>query len=113
MKDKIIFFLFFAFLLTGFKLLYDRQAFLKQQEQLKDTQKQLQICQENLQLISQQVELDRKAYQDKLQELLKQSRKQVKVITIPKVIEKHIYISDEDCKKMGVMIDEALPYFAE
>lgn len=81
--------------------------------QLKQLQSQLQTCQENYSRLLSQVELDRKAYQDKLQELLKEARKPSKVITIPKVIEKPIYISDEDCKKMGVMIDEALRYLTE
>lgn len=77
--------------------------------QLKNLQTQLQTCQDNYSQLLSQVELDRKTYQEKLRELLKEARKPPKVITIPKVIERPIYISDEDCKKMGVMIDEAIP----
>ncbi len=76
--------------------------------QLKNLQTQLHTCQDNHSSLLSQVELDRKTYQEKLKELLKEARKPAKVITIPKVIERPIYISDEDCKKMGVMIDEAI-----
>lgn len=59
----------------------------------------------NSQLIE-QIKVQEEKYQEKVNRLLKIANKPVKVIEIPKVIEKPVYITNEDCQKMGVMIDE-------
>lgn len=108
MRDKLLLAFLLLSLILSFIVFYDRQTMKRQENQIKQLQTQLQSCQENYSSLLSQVELDRKKYEDKLKDLLKEARKSPKVITIPKVIERSIYISDEDCKKIGVMIDEAI-----
>ncbi len=59
----------------------------------------------NSQLVE-QIKVQDEKYQERVQKLLKLASKPVKVIEIPKVIEKPVYITNEECQKMGVMIDE-------
>jgi len=66
---------------------------------------QIQACKKvNAELI-QQIELDRQKYQKKIAKLLKEAHKPIKIIEVPKIIEKKVYITNEDCQKMAIMID--------
>ena len=67
---------------------------------------QLAICQKANAELTQQIELDRQKYKKKIAQLLKEANKPPKVIEIPKIIEKPIYVPTEDCQKMAIMIDE-------
>jgi len=52
--------------------------------------------------------VQKEEYQRKVSKLLKQAQKPVKVIEIPKVLEKDVKVEPEECKKMVIMIDEFL-----
>ncbi len=75
-------------------------------EEIKKLSVELAECQKiNSQLIG-EIKLNEEKYQQKIKNLLKIANKPLKVIEIPKIIEKPVEITNEDCQKMGKMIDE-------
>ncbi len=75
-------------------------------EEIKRLKVELNECQKvNSQLVS-EIKLNEERYQEKIKKILKIANKPIKVIEIPRIIEKPVPISDEDCQKMGKMIDE-------
>jgi len=69
-------------------------------------EKQLQTCQKaNMELVE-YMKIQRRRYEKKINELLKKANQPPKVIEIPKIIEKPVYVPAEDCQKMAIMIDE-------
>ena len=66
---------------------------------------QYEACQRANAELTKQIETQYSEYQKKVEKLLKEASKPPKVIEIPTIIEKPIYIPTEDCQKMGVMID--------
>lgn len=67
---------------------------------------QLKACQETNAELIRNIEEQQEKYQKKVSELLKKANKPPKVIEVPRVIEKPVYVTDEECKKMAIMIDE-------
>jgi len=53
-------------------------------------------------------ELDKHKIENRYKALLQKAMQPAKTVEIPVVIEKPIYLTNEDCQRMGVMIDEAL-----
>jgi len=53
-----------------------------------------------------ELQVQQQKYQDKVNKLLKLINKKPKVIKIPKVITKKVYVPAEDCQRMAIMIDE-------
>lgn len=84
-------------------LLAENIKFKSQIQQLQTDLKSCQIANEEL---TKAIAIQKEQYQKKVAELIKNAQKPVKIIEIPKVIEKPVYIPTEDCQKMGVMIDE-------
>lgn len=56
--------------------------------------------------LMQEMKKQEEDYQKRINNLLRLANKPVRVIEIPKVIEKPVYITNEECQKMGAMIDE-------
>jgi len=52
-------------------------------------------------------ELDKHKIENRYKTLLQKAMQKPKTVEIPVFIEKPIYIIDEDCQRLGVMIDEA------
>ena len=69
-------------------------------------EKQLQTCQKSNAELTKYIEVQQKKYERKVSELLKKANRPPKVIEIPKIIEKPVYVPAEDCQKMAIMIDE-------
>ena len=66
---------------------------------------QIQACKKVNAELTQQIELDRQKYQKKIAKLLKEAHKPIKIIEVPKIIEKKVYITNKDCQRMCIMID--------
>jgi len=64
-----------------------------------------QCHQENLAL-SKELQLQHRKYQAKINKLLKLASKPPKVIKVPQVITKKVYITNEDCQRMCIMLDK-------
>lgn len=63
-------------------------------------------CQQaNLEL-TKELKIQTKKYQAKVAELLRLANKPPKVIYIPKVITKKVYVTPKECQQMAIMIDE-------
>jgi len=69
-------------------------------------EKQLQVCQKSNAELAKYIEVQQKKYERKVSELLKKANRPPKVIEIPKIIEKPVYIPVRDCQKVAIMIDE-------
>jgi len=69
-------------------------------------EKQLQACQKANAELAEYMKVQQERYEKKISELLKKANQPPKVIEIPKIIEKPIYIPAKDCQKMAIMIDE-------
>ena len=96
-------------LLAGLLLFYSnhlRKDNMKMKQEIFYLKKQLQVCQRANAELTQQIQLQHEKYERKINELLKKANKPPKVIEIPKIIEKPVYISTKDCQKMAIMIDE-------
>jgi len=96
-------------LLAGLLLFYSnhlRKDNMKMKQEIFYLKKQLQVCQRANAELTQQIQLQHENYERKINELLKKANKPPKVIEIPKIIEKPVYISTKDCQKMAIMIDE-------
>jgi len=96
-------------LLAGLLLFYSnhlRKDNMKMKQEIFYLKKQLQVCQRANAELTQQIQFQHEKYERKINELLKKANKPPKVIEIPKIIEKPVYISTKDCQKMAIMIDE-------
>jgi len=98
--------LFFVGLLAYCKHLRAVNGELK--EKLFVAEQNLKTCKETNEALSKEIVLQQEKYQKKVADLLKKAQRPVKVIEIPKVIDRPVYVTDEECKKMGIMIDEYL-----
>jgi len=56
--------------------------------------------------LTKQISLQKQKYEKKIAKLLKLASKPPKVIKVPKVITKKIYITPKECRQMAQMIDE-------
>ncbi len=63
------------------------------------------LTKENSEL-TKQITLQRQKYEKKIAKLLKLANKPTKVIKVPKIITKKIYITPKECRQMAQMIDE-------
>jgi len=78
----------------------------KLEKQVFYLEKQLADCKKvNADLVK-ELQVQQQKYQAKVNKLLKLINKKPKVIKIPKVITKKVYVPAEDCQKMAIMIDE-------
>ena len=78
----------------------------KLEKQVFYLEKQLADCKKvNADLVK-ELQVQQQKYQDKVNKLLKLINKKPKVIKIPKVITKKVYVPAEDCQRMAIMIDE-------
>ena len=63
-------------------------------------------CYQTNQELTKELKLQHKKYQAKINKLLKLANKPPKIIKIPKVITKKVYITPKQCQQMAIMIDE-------
>ncbi len=85
---------------------YLKQKSDKLEKQVFYLEKQLADCKKvNADLVK-ELQVQQQKYQAKVNKLLKLINKKPKVIKIPKVITKKVYVPAEDCQKMAIMIDE-------
>ena len=83
-----------------------RKENLKLEKKVFYLEKKLEACQKaNADLIN-QIQIQHETYQKKIDKLLKLANKKPKVIEIPKVITKEVYVTSKECKQMAIMIDE-------
>jgi len=80
----------------------------KLKTELQKTAYTLENCQATNEMLTKELAVQKEEYQKKVSQLLKQAQKPVRVIEIPKVIEKEVKIESEECQKMAIMIDEFL-----
>ena len=93
-----------VFLLFYFNYLHKDNIQMKQR--IFHLEKQLQACQKANAELTEYMKVQQKRYEKKISELLKKANQPPKVIEIPKIIEKPVYVPAEDCQKMAIMIDE-------
>ena len=99
----VIFFLAFANLAY---ISYLKQENSRLKADLARISESLYSChQENLAL-SKELQLQHRKYQAKINKLLKLASKPPKVIKVPQVITKKVYITNEDCQRMCIMLDK-------
>lgn len=77
------------------------------QATLKDTTDKLSTLIEQHQKLKALCELDKKQFEKKYAQLIQKAMQKPKTVEIPVIIEKPIPITDEDCQRLGGMIDEA------
>jgi len=63
-------------------------------------------CQQANEELAKNIQLQQEQYQKKVAQLLRKAQKPPKVIEVPNIIEKTVYVTNEDCQKMAAMIDE-------
>ena len=116
-KFKLITFLFFAFsfavLLTLLHIEKRSHSITKQklqlvEEELQDTKAKLASITESYSELKNLCELDKHKIENRYKTLLQKAMQKPKTVEVPVVIEKPVYIPNEDCERLGVMIDEAL-----
>jgi len=83
----------------------EKQALFKETQNLKT--QLIQITDEHTKLKN-LCELDKRKIEHRYKTLLQKAMQKPKTVEVPIVIEKHVFVSNEDCQKMGAMIDEAL-----
>ena len=105
---KWLFYGLIGFMVISFFLYFNhlRKDNAKMKQELYLLKNQLATCKKANAELTQQIELDRRKYKKKIAQLLKEANKPPKVIEIPKIIEKPVYVPTEDCQKMAIMIDE-------
>ncbi|RKX61956.1 MAG: hypothetical protein DRP34_04915 [Thermodesulfobacteriota bacterium] len=105
---KWLFYGLIGFIIISFLLYFNhlRKDNVKMKQELYLLKNQLATCQKANAELTQQIELDRQKYKKKIVQLLKEANKSPKVIEIPKIVEKPVYVPTEDCQKMAIMIDE-------
>ena len=69
-------------------------------------EKQLKVCKKANADLVKQIQIQQKKYQAKINELLKLANEKPKIIEIPKVITKKVYVTPKECQQMAIMIDE-------
>jgi len=85
---------------------YLKQKSDKLEKQVFYLEKQLADCKKvNADLVK-ELQVQQQKFQAKVNKLLKLINKKPKVIKIPKVITKKVYVPAEDCQKMAIMIDK-------
>ena len=83
-----------------------RKENLKLEKKVFYLEKKLEACQKaNADLIN-QIQIQHEKYQKKIDKLLKLANKKPKIIEIPKIITKEVYVTPKECKQMAIMIDE-------
>jgi len=116
-KFKLITLLFFAFsfAVLAFLLHIEKRShsITKQklklvEEELQDTKAKLASITESYSELKNLCELDKRKIEHRYKTLLQKAMQKPKTVEVPIVIEKHVFVSNEDCQKMGAMIDEAL-----
>jgi len=85
------------------KLQHDNNRLKKENILLKE---KINVCQKENERLAKELVLQDKKYKEKMNKLLKIANKPVKVIEIPKIITKRVYITPKECKQMAIMIDE-------
>jgi len=105
---KWLFYGLIGFMVISFLLYFNhlRKDNAKMKQELYLLKNQLATCKKANAELTQQIELDRQKYKKKIAQLLKEANKPPKVIEIPKIVEKPVYVPTEDCQKMAIMIDE-------
>jgi len=83
-----------------------RKDNIQMKQRIFHLEKQLQACQRANAELTEYMKVQQRKYERKISELLKKANQPPRVIGIPKIIEKPVYISAEDCQKMAIMIDE-------
>jgi|GEM_PF-2311353 len=99
----VIFFLAFANLAY---ISYLKQENSRLKADLSRISESLYSCQQaNLEL-TKELKIQTKKYQAKVAELLRLANKPPKIIRIPQVIERKVYVTPRECRQMAQMIDE-------
>ena len=83
------------------------QALSECQADLKDTTDKFSTLTDQHQKLKSLCELDKKQLEKKYTQLIQKAMQKPKTVEIPVVIEKPVYIKEEDCQRLGGMIDEA------
>lgn len=83
-----------------------RSSNMEMKQEIDRLTAELKICVKTNSELMQEMKKQEEDYQKRINSLLRLANKPVRVIEIPKVIEKPVYITNEECQKMGVMIDE-------
>ncbi len=95
--------IFISSLVFYTKYLYFKN--LELSSKLNECQIELDERSKELNNVTRELNLQIELYRKKVSSLLKKANKPVRVIEIPKVVVKKIYIPTDDCKKMAIMID--------
>jgi outer membrane murein-binding lipoprotein Lpp len=108
-KSDIIAFLLIAGLIAGSLLVSITAAnkISKLRAENKQLQTQLKQCQETNQQLLNQIQIQQEDYNKAVKELQEASIKPIKRVYIKKVIKQPVYITNEDCQKIGDLIDQA------
>jgi cell shape-determining protein MreC len=101
-KIAILFFFFSLF----FYLHHLRSEVKWLKSELARTNEELYSCQQTNVELTKELKLQAQKYKRKVAHLLKLANKPPKVIKIPQIIEKKIYVTPKECKQMALMIDE-------
>lgn len=94
-------------LVNPFYIHYLRTQNNKLKTELQKTTYTLKSCQATNEMLMKELAVQKEEYQKKVSKLLKQ-QKPVRVIEVPKVVDKDVKVEPEECKKMVIMIDEFL-----
>ena len=74
--------------------------------ELARTNEELYSCHQTNIELTKELKLQTQKYKRKVAHLLKLANKPPKVIRIPQIIEKKIYVTPKECRQMALMIDE-------
>ena len=67
---------------------------------------QLETCQKTNTELTTHIQTQKEKYQKKVAELLRLANKPPREVVVPVVVEKPVPITNEECQKMGAMVDE-------
>jgi len=96
----------FAFLSNFTYIAYLRRENARLKADLTRTSETLYRCYRENQYLLKELKLEYKKYQAKISHLLRLANKPPKVIHIPEVIVKRVYVTPRECRQMAQMIDE-------
>ena len=85
---------------------YLRRENARLKTDLTRTSEALYQCSQENQALSNELTMQIRKYQAKVRHLLKLANRPHKVIKVPKIIVKKIYITSQECQQMAIMIDE-------